>query len=101
MYKPLLIAPECLAVPCIFNSRFPSSFIDKVDFFKLELVLRGFVVCLDMEGTNGDIWGRTTSALYTKKKGVSLVAELGELWLPHSMHESSSTYFLPCFFKPS
>jgi hypothetical protein len=31
MYEPLLIAPECLAVPCIFNSTLSSSFINKVD----------------------------------------------------------------------
>jgi hypothetical protein len=41
------------------------------------------------------------SAPYTMKKGVSLVARLGEVRLPHSVHESSSIYFLPCFLKPS
>jgi hypothetical protein len=47
-HEPLLVAFECLAVPCIFNSRLPSSFIDEVDILTPELVLRGFVVCLDM-----------------------------------------------------
>jgi hypothetical protein len=45
--------------------------------------------------------GRTTSASYTKKKDVSPVAHLGEVQLPQSAHVSSSTHFLPCFFKPS
>jgi hypothetical protein len=48
MYEPLLVAFECLAVPCIFNSRLSSSFINEVDIFASELVMRGFVVCLDM-----------------------------------------------------
>jgi hypothetical protein len=55
MHKLLMIAPEHLAVPCIFNSRLPSSFIDKVDNITSELVLHGFIVCLDMEGTHGDL----------------------------------------------
>jgi hypothetical protein len=45
--------------------------------------------------------GGTTSAPYTKKKVISPVARLGDVWLPHSAHESSSIHFLPCFFKPS
>jgi hypothetical protein len=45
--------------------------------------------------------GRTASASYTMKKGVSPVARLGEVWLPHSAHGSSSIHFLLCFFKPS
>jgi hypothetical protein len=57
MHKPLLIAPECLAVPCIFNSRLASSFVNKVNIFTPELVLHGFVVCMDMEGAHGDFRG--------------------------------------------
>jgi hypothetical protein len=53
----LMIAPECLAVLCIFNSRLPSSFIDKVNIFTPELVLCGFIICLDMEGPHGDFRG--------------------------------------------
>jgi hypothetical protein len=49
--------PECLAVPCIFNSRLSSSFVDKVDIFTLELVLCGFIVCLDTEGAQVDFQG--------------------------------------------
>jgi hypothetical protein len=45
--------------------------------------------------------GRTASAPYTMKKGVSPVARLGEVWLPHCAHGSSSIHFLPCFFKSS
>jgi hypothetical protein len=46
-HKPLLVAFECLAVPCIFDSRLSSSLIDEVDIFTPELVLRGFVICLE------------------------------------------------------
>jgi hypothetical protein len=46
-YEPLLAVLECMAVSCIFNSRLSSSFIDKVDILTPELVLCGFVVCLD------------------------------------------------------
>jgi hypothetical protein len=46
-HKPLLVTFDCLAVPYIFNSRLPSSFIDEVDILTTELVLRDFVVCLD------------------------------------------------------
>jgi hypothetical protein len=45
--------------------------------------------------------GRMASAPYTKKKGVSPVARLGDIRLPYSAHKSSSIHFLPCFFKPS
>jgi hypothetical protein len=47
MHESLLVAFECLAVPCIFNSRLPSSFIDEVDILTLKLILRDFIVCLD------------------------------------------------------
>jgi hypothetical protein len=47
MHEPLLLAFECLAVPCIFDSRLSSSLINEVDIFTLELVRRGFVICLD------------------------------------------------------
>jgi hypothetical protein len=84
-----------------FYSRLPSSFIDKVNIFTPELILRGFLICLDTNGAHDDFWGRTASAPYTKKKGVSPVARLGDVRLPHSMHESSLIHFLPCFFKSS
>jgi hypothetical protein len=54
MHEPLLIALDHLAVPCIFNSISPYSFIDRVDIFAPELVLLGFVVCLVTEGAHGD-----------------------------------------------
>jgi hypothetical protein len=47
MHEPLLLAFECLAVPCIFDSRLSSSLINEVDIFTLELVRHGFVICLD------------------------------------------------------
>jgi hypothetical protein len=46
--------PERLGVLSIFDSGLPSSFIDKVNIISLELVLRGFIVCLDMEGAHVD-----------------------------------------------
>jgi hypothetical protein len=46
-HKPLVVAPERLSVACIFNSILSSSLIDQVDILTSELVLRGFVICLD------------------------------------------------------
>jgi hypothetical protein len=46
-HEPLLVVFECLAVPCIFYSRLSSSLIDEVDIFTPELVLCGFVICMD------------------------------------------------------
>jgi hypothetical protein len=43
----LLVVFDCLVVPCIFNSRLSSSFIDEVNILMPELVLRVFVICLD------------------------------------------------------
>jgi hypothetical protein len=57
MHEPLMIAPEHLVVPYIFNSRLPSLLIDEVDIFTPELVLRDFVICLDTEGAHGAFWG--------------------------------------------
>jgi hypothetical protein len=75
MHEPLVIAPERLMVLCVSDSCLPSPIIDEVDIITLELVLRGFVVCLDMGGGGyGDLRGITASASYTKKKGVSPVA---------------------------
>jgi hypothetical protein len=54
MHEPLVIAPKCLMVPCISESCLPSSLINKVDIITPELVLRGFVICLDMGGDYGD-----------------------------------------------
>jgi hypothetical protein len=45
--------------------------------------------------------GITASAPYTKKKGVSPVAQLKDVWLAHSVHESSSIHLAPYFFKQS
>jgi hypothetical protein len=55
MHEPLLIALECLAVPCSFNSRLPSSFLDKVGIFTPELVLHGFYICLETDRAHGDL----------------------------------------------
>jgi hypothetical protein len=56
MHKLLVVAPECLTVPHISESYLPSYFVDKVDIITLELVLHGFVVCLNMGGDHGDLW---------------------------------------------
>jgi hypothetical protein len=45
--------------------------------------------------------GITTSAPYTKKKDVSLVALLEDVQLAHSAYGSSSIHLAPCFFKQS
>jgi hypothetical protein len=56
-HEPLMVALECLSVACIFNRRLPSSLIDQVEIIMLELVLRGFIVCLDTQRAHGDLWG--------------------------------------------
>jgi hypothetical protein len=57
-HEPFMVAPKSLLVPCIFNNRLPSLFINQVDILTSELVLRGFVICLDMERDHGDLWGK-------------------------------------------
>jgi hypothetical protein len=54
MHKPLLIAPKRLVVPCILESCLLSCFVDQVNINALELVLCGFIVCLNMGGDHGD-----------------------------------------------
>jgi hypothetical protein len=72
MHELLLIVPECLTVSCIFNSRLPSFFVDKVDIFASELVLRNFVVCLDTEGAHGDFRGEDSlSPVHQKERHFS------------------------------
>jgi hypothetical protein len=72
MHEPLVTAVECLSVPCVLESCLPSSLIDEVDIITPELVLHGFVICLDTGGeTMVTSRGITTSAPYTKKKGIS------------------------------
>jgi hypothetical protein len=73
-HKLFVVALKCLPVPCIFNSRLPSSLINQVDIFTPKLVLRGFIVHLDMERAHGDLRGEDGLSPYTMKKGVSPVA---------------------------
>jgi hypothetical protein len=54
----LVVAPECLPVACIFNSKSPSLLSDQVDILMPELVLCGFVVCLDTQRADGDFRGK-------------------------------------------
>jgi hypothetical protein len=53
-HEPLMVAVEHLPVACIFNSRLSPSL---VDIFTPELVLHGFIVCLDTQRVHGDLWG--------------------------------------------
>jgi hypothetical protein len=52
-HEPLVIAPELLTIPCVLDSCLPSLLIDEIDVITLELVLCGFVICLDTWG-HGD-----------------------------------------------
>jgi hypothetical protein len=47
MHELLLVVFECLVVSCIFDSILLYSLINEVNIFTPELVLHGFVVCLD------------------------------------------------------
>jgi hypothetical protein len=49
-HKSLVIALERLTVLFVLDSYLPSSLINEVDVITLELVLHGFVVCLDTGG---------------------------------------------------
>jgi hypothetical protein len=57
MHEPLVIASEHMTVPCISERCLPSSFINKVDIITPELILHGFVVCLNTGGDHGNFWG--------------------------------------------
>jgi hypothetical protein len=58
LHEPLVVAPERLPVACIFNSRLSSSLIDQVDILMPELILHGFVICLDTQRAHGDFGGK-------------------------------------------
>jgi hypothetical protein len=98
MHKLLMIALKRLVIPCILERCLPSSFINKVNIITPELVLRDFVIFLNMGKGNGNFWEITASAPYTKKKGISLVAQFEGVRLAHSAHESSSIHLSPSFF---
>jgi hypothetical protein len=53
-HEPLVIASERLMVPCVSDICLPSLLIDEVDVITSELVLRGFIIFLDMGGAHGD-----------------------------------------------
>jgi hypothetical protein len=55
-------------VPCIFNSRLPPSFVDKIDIFASELVLCDFIVCLDTERAHDDFQGEDDLSPVHKKE---------------------------------
>jgi hypothetical protein len=56
-HESLVIALEHLTVPCISDSCLPSSLVDEINIITPELVLRGFIICLDTGGAHGDFWG--------------------------------------------
>jgi hypothetical protein len=56
-HESLMVAPECLPVACIFNSRLPSSLVDQVDIITPELLLYGFIVCPDTQRAHADLRG--------------------------------------------
>jgi hypothetical protein len=72
MHKPPMIVPERLAVPCISESCLPSCFIDQVDIIVSELVLHGFIVCLNTVGYHGDFWGDNSfSTIHQEERRLS------------------------------
>jgi hypothetical protein len=101
MHKPLVVALERLTVTCISESCLPSSFIDLVDIITPDLVLRGFVLCLNTGEATVISRGIIALAPYTKKNGISPMARLEDVRLAHSAHRSSSIHLAPCFFKES
>jgi hypothetical protein len=56
MHESLVVASESLTVPCVLESCLPSSLVDEVDIITSEMVLRSFIICLDMGGDHGDHW---------------------------------------------
>jgi hypothetical protein len=54
MHELLVIAPERLMVPCVSESYLASLLVDEVNIIMSELVLCGFVICLDTGGDHGD-----------------------------------------------
>jgi hypothetical protein len=91
-HEPLVIAPERLTVLCVSDSCLPSSLVDEVNIITPEQVLRGFIICLDTWEPMVISRERIASTPYTKKKGVSPVARIGDVRLPQSAHESSSIH---------
>jgi hypothetical protein len=57
-HEPLVVAPERLPVAFIFNSSLSYSLIDQVDILMPELVLRGFIICLNTQRAHGDFQGK-------------------------------------------
>jgi hypothetical protein len=69
MQETLMIALERLMVPCISDRWLPSSLVDEVDVTTPELILCGFVVCLDTGGSHGDFWGDDSlNSIYQKER---------------------------------
>jgi hypothetical protein len=102
MHELLVVAPKWLMVSYVLDSCLPSSRVDEVNVTSSELVLHGFVICLETGGEPMVIsGGRTALASYTNKKGVSPMAQLGDVQLAQSSHGTSSIHLAPCFSKQS
>jgi hypothetical protein len=99
LHKPLVVAPELLAILCISESYLPSSFIDDVGIIMPELVLRDFIVCLNTRGDHGDFWGRNSFDPIHQKERCLPHGPLEDVSLAHSAHRRSLFQFAPCFFK--
>jgi hypothetical protein len=68
-HEPLVIASECLTVPCISHNCLPCSLLDEVNVIMPELTLCGFVVCLDMGGAHGDLrWEDDYNPVHQEKR---------------------------------
>jgi hypothetical protein len=83
-HEPLVVVPERLPVACIFNRRLPSSPVNQVDILTPELVLRGFIVCLDTQRAHGDFGGKDgLSPIHHGDPSVALGSSAGpESWDP-------------------
>jgi hypothetical protein len=76
--------------------------LNEVDIFTLELVLHGFIICLDTEGAHNNLWRRTNSTTSIKKKDVYLIVD----WMMSSYrimrietHQSTFFHVSPIYHR--
>jgi hypothetical protein len=58
MHEPLVVTPERLAVSCISDGYLPSTLVDEVHVFTLQLSLHRFLESLDPRGAHDDFRGK-------------------------------------------
>jgi hypothetical protein len=100
-HEPLLVAFECLTVPCIFivDCLLLSSMRSISSRRSWSCTASSYAwTHREPMVTSGR---RTTLAPFTMKKDISPVARLGDVRFPHIAHVSSSIHLLSYFFKPS